>query len=40
MATTGDLTYREHFGDLRFHDALLPGKVIPIPDEAVGQRKI
>jgi hypothetical protein len=40
--------YRKHFharspqghGELRFHEALLPGKVIPIPDEAVGQRKI
>jgi hypothetical protein len=33
-------TCREHFGELRFHEALLPGKVIPIPDEAIGQRKI
>ena len=40
MATTGDLTCREHFGELRFHEALLPGKVIEIPDEAIGQRKI
>jgi hypothetical protein len=23
MATTGDRTYREHFGELRFHEALL-----------------
>ena len=40
MATTGDVTCREHFGELRFHEALLPGKVIAIPDEAIGQRKI
>jgi len=40
MATMGGLTYREHFGELRFHDALLPGKVVAIPDEAIGQRKI
>ena len=40
MATTGDLTCREHFGELRFHETLLPGKVIEIPDEAIGQRKI
>ncbi len=40
MATTGDLTCREHFGELRFHEALLPGKAIEIPDEAIGQRKI
>ncbi|OHB82972.1 MAG: hypothetical protein A2V98_07470 [Planctomycetes bacterium RBG_16_64_12] len=39
-ATMGSLTYREHFGELRFHNALLPGKVIPIPDEAIGVRKI
>jgi len=40
MSKTGDLTYRQHFGELRFHEALLPGKVIPIPDEAIGVRKI
>ena len=40
MATAGDLTCREHFGELRFHEALLPGKVVEIPDEAIGQRKI
>jgi hypothetical protein len=40
MATTGGLTCREHFGELRFHEALLPGKAIPMPDEAIGQRKI
>lgn len=40
MATTGEITCREHFGELRFHEALLPGKVVPIPDEAIGQRKI
>ena len=40
MATIGDVTCREHFGELRFHEALLPGKVIAIPDEVIGQRKI
>jgi hypothetical protein len=32
--------YREHFGELRFHEALLGDKAIPIPDEVIGQRKI
>jgi hypothetical protein len=40
MATTGDLMCREHFGELRLHEALLPNKVIEIPDEVIGQRKI
>jgi hypothetical protein len=40
MATMGELAYREHFGEMQFHEALLPGKVIPIPDEAIGTRKI
>jgi hypothetical protein len=40
MATMGDVTYREHFGELRFHEALLGDRVIPIPDELIGQRKI
>jgi site-specific DNA recombinase len=40
MAKVGNVTCREHFGELRFHDALLPGKAIEIPDEAIGQRKI
>jgi hypothetical protein len=35
MATTGNLTYREHFEELRFHKAL-HDKAIPIPDEAIG----
>ncbi|MCX7428622.1 MAG: hypothetical protein NTW96_23730 [Planctomycetia bacterium] len=40
MAKTGHLTCREHFGELRFHETLLAGKVIEIPDEVIGQRKI
>ena len=36
----GKVTYREHFGELRFHEALLPGKVVPILHEAIGVRKI
>ena len=40
MAKTGEITCREHFGELRFHEALLPDKVMAIPDEAIGQRKI
>lgn len=39
MATTGDLAYREHFGELRFHEAL-HDKAVPIPDEAIGQTRI
>ena len=40
MTKTGDMTCREHYGELRFPNALLPGKVIPIPDEVGGERKI
>ena len=40
MAKTGEIACREHFGELRFHEALLPNNVIVIPDEAIGQRKI
>jgi hypothetical protein len=40
MATTGNVTCREHYGELRFHEALLGGKVIAIPDEAIGVPKI
>jgi hypothetical protein len=40
MATMGNVTYREQFGELRFHEALLGDKVVPIPDEVIGQRKI
>jgi BMFP domain-containing protein YqiC len=39
MATTGEIKHREHFGELRLHEALHK-KPIAIPDEAVGQRKV
>jgi hypothetical protein len=35
MATTGEMTYREHFGKLRFHEVLPGDKVAPKPDEFV-----
>jgi hypothetical protein len=37
-ASSGNVTCREHFGELRFHKALLPDKLIAIPDEAIGQK--
>ena len=39
MAKTGDIEHREHFGELRLHEAI-SAKAIPIPDEAISQRKI
>ena len=39
MTKTGEIEYREHFGELRLHEAICT-KAIPIPDEAIGQRKI
>lgn len=39
LATTGEIQHREHFGELRLHEALHK-KPIAIPDEAIGQRKV
>jgi hypothetical protein len=39
MATNGGIEHREQFGELRLHEALHK-KRIPIPDEAIGQRKV
>jgi hypothetical protein len=39
MAKTGEIEHREFIGELQLHEAIHK-KPIPIPDEAIGIRKI
>jgi hypothetical protein len=39
MAKTGQIEHREYFGEMRLHESLST-KLIAIPDEAIGKRKI
>lgn len=39
-AKAGTIDYNEHYGELRFNQNLGIDKAIPIPDEAIGQRRI
>jgi hypothetical protein len=40
LAKAVEMMCREQYGELRCHEAPLPGKGIEIPNEAIGQQKI